>query len=96
MADPLPLNDWKHLTCTLSGQTGRIYINGIEMASGSVTVPKNVIRTKNYLGRSNWDRDADANAVFDEVRIWNVARTEAEIQATMNSSLTGKERGYQP
>ena len=54
VASPLPLNDWEHLACTLSGQTGRIYINGIEVASGSVNVPKNVIRTKNYLGRSNW------------------------------------------
>ena len=30
---------------------------------------------------------------MDEVRIWNIARTEAEIQASMNTSLTGNEAG---
>jgi C-terminal processing protease CtpA/Prc len=31
--------------------------------------------------------------MLDEIRIWNVARSPAEIQATLNKSLTGKEPG---
>lgn len=30
---------------------------------------------------------------IDEMRVWNVARTEAQIKATMSSSLTGSEPG---
>ncbi|MFK5971063.1 MAG: hypothetical protein QM487_13225 [Candidatus Marithrix sp.] len=30
---------------------------------------------------------------IDEVRIWSVARSQAEIQASMNSTLTGSESG---
>ena len=37
--------------------------------------------------------DADAKAVFDEVRIWNDVRTETEIQTNMNKTLTGNENG---
>ncbi|HIC17138.1 TPA: hypothetical protein EYO77_03410 [Candidatus Poribacteria bacterium] len=33
------------------------------------------------------------NGLIDEVRLWNFARTEAEIQSIMNSILTGKEEG---
>ncbi len=34
-----------------------------------------------------------ADVTVDEVRIWNVARTPAEIQSTMNTALTGSEPG---
>ena len=30
---------------------------------------------------------------FDDVRIWNVARSQAQIQANMNCTLTGHEAG---
>ena len=34
-----------------------------------------------------------ATGYFDEVRIWNTARTQKQIQATMNTTLTGQEEG---
>jgi hypothetical protein len=52
-----------------------------------------VNRVNNYIGRSNWGADAGANAVFDELRIWSVARTEEEIRATRNQRLKGNEPG---
>ena len=33
------------------------------------------------------------NGLIDEVRIWNIARTQGDIQTTMNSALTGAESG---
>ena len=30
---------------------------------------------------------------FDDVRVWNVAKTQAELQAGMNSELAGTEAG---
>jgi len=50
-----------------------------------------VVRTKNYLGRSNWGSDAYANMLLSDVRIWSVARTQAEIQANKDRALTGTE-----
>ena len=34
-----------------------------------------------------------AKGVFDEVRIWDIARTQAEIQSNMSTSLVGSEPG---
>jgi hypothetical protein len=48
-----------------------------------------------FIG-SNPDRFdvvAPFNGIIDEFRIWNVARTDIEIQATMNQSLNGNEPG---
>ncbi len=83
----LPTNQWVHLAATLSGTTGTIFINGIPVGSGPLNVAPNVLRTNDYIGRSNYATDQYANAIFDEVRIWNVARTQAQIQSTMHEDL---------
>lgn len=91
----LPTNQWAHLAATLNGTTGTIYINGVNVGTGTLNVPPNVIRTNNYIGRSAYWAigDQDADALFDEVRIWNVARTQSQIQADMRRSLSGSENG---
>ena len=89
----LPLNQWVHLACTLSNTTGTIYVNGTNAGSGILNLPPNVIRTNNYIGRSNYAGDSNANALFDEIRIWNVARTPSQILANMRRSLLGNEPG---
>lgn len=90
----IPLNQWSHVAGTLNGTTATIYINGVAAGSSTFPVPANVVRTLNYVGRSNWGTgDPDASAVFDDLRIWNVARTESEIQAKMFTELYGSETG---
>jgi len=83
----LELNSWVHLACTLNGNSATIYINGVEVGSGNIAAPpNNVIRKSNFIGQ-------DANAMYDEIRIWNIAKSAAEIQSTINTSLLGDESG---
>lgn len=91
--NPLPLNQWVHLAATLQGSVARLYVNGAQVASGTLPVPRDVVRTRNYIGLSNWIQDAYANAQFDEIRLWSRARTQAEIQRDFRASLRGDERG---
>ena len=88
----LPLNQWSHISATLSGTTATIYINGVATGTATFPTPVNVTRTKCYIGKSNWG-DPYANAVFDELRIWNTAKTQAEIHSSMNTELAGNEPG---
>ena len=88
----LPLNQWSHIAATLSGTTATIYINGVAAGTSTFPVPVNVTRNNCYIGKSNWG-DPYADAVFDELRIWNTARTPAEIQSSMNTELAGNEPG---
>ena len=89
----LPTNQWAHLAATVHGTTGTIYINGVAVGTGVVNAAPNNLRTNNYIGRSNYAADGYANAIFDDVRIWNVARTQSQIQAFMHHSLAGTEPG---
>ncbi|HTI98321.1 MAG TPA: FG-GAP-like repeat-containing protein, partial [Dongiaceae bacterium] len=89
----LPLNQWVHLAATLSGTNGTIYLNGTVIASGPQNVAAAVLRTNDYFGRSNYAPDGYANAIFDEIRIWNVARSAADLQTYRDSRLTGTEPG---
>ncbi len=74
----------------------KIYINGVEVGSSTaVSAPPSVTRVYNYIGKSAWDADPYASYYMDEFRIWNVARSRAEIIAAMTSELSGSETGLQ-
>lgn len=82
----LPMITWTHLAVTRdTSGIGRMYMNGVLVASGAIPAPASVTRTKNYIGRSNWSADGYADARFADIRVWNVARTAQELSA--NKSL---------
>lgn len=90
---PVPTNQWVHLAATLSGNVATLYVNGLPVASGNMTAPNGVVRTNNFLGRSPWGQDGYLAGFLDEVRIWKVARTPAEIQAGLSRHLATEESG---
>ena len=88
----IPINQWVHLAVTLQGSNATIYVNGVAVVSTNNMPPPNaVLRTNNYVGRSNWAGNSYANAVFDDLRIWSVARSQSDLQANMTHPLTGAE-----
>ena len=88
-------DSWVHLACSLKENLGTVYMNGIEVGSKTLKLPpRNVLRKNNYIGRSNWPQyDPDTDAMLDEIRIWNVARSQEAIRANMNQPLVGPETG---
>ena len=79
----LVLNEWTHLAVTFDGSQIIFYYNGTFCSSSLQNQPNNVTRNINYIGKSNWP-DASANAVYDELRIYNRALNQSEILALMN------------
>ena len=80
----------------VTGRGGmKLYVNGVQVGAapyeGSFAAIGN--GGENYLGRSNWTDNADFQGRMDEVRIWSVARTTAQIRATMHRDLSGSEEG---
>jgi hypothetical protein len=93
----IPAHQYTHVAATYDGSLGlaSIYINGVFDTSKSVgSVVSNSIGNL-YCGfnpvRNGWL--APFNGIIDEVRIWNIARTESEVQSTMNQALIGNEAG---
>ena len=90
----LPLNQWSHLSATLKGNVATIYINGTPAGTTTFNrLPANVTRNNCYIGRSNWPGDGYASASMDEIRLWNRALPQCEIQNNMNAELGSAQTG---
>ena len=74
------LNQWYFISFVLSGTTGYIYVNGSQVATKTLLlVPNNITRTSNYIGKSNWASDSNADAIYDEIKIFKGALSSNDI-----------------
>lgn len=99
---PIVPNQWTHLAITHTygdGTSTRVYING-ELAAGG-WVQDNGDQSVNSTNTNPLvigTRQINFSPLFfsgqiDDVRIWNVTRTQAQIRDNMNRKLMGNETG---
>ena len=93
LADPLARH---HIATTFDEDSCRIYVDGVELAAAQWTLGSVYYGTEDVLiGANNWGcgylRGFDG--WIDDVRIWNYARSRAQIAGAMNCRLTGTETG---
>jgi PKD repeat protein len=79
---PLPLNTWSHLAATYDGATMKLYVNGTLVASQPQTGSLSTSTQPVAIGL-NWVGS------IDEVRIYNRALSNAELQADTFRSVYG-------
>lgn len=82
-SQPMPLNEWIHVAGVLNGSLVSLYLNGTDCLNVNQTTARGLIRTKNFIGRSNWSGDELANATYRNLRIYNRALTAQEIAQDM-------------
>jgi len=85
---------WRHAAAVRVKSTGALtlYINGQQIASGtSGTQSLNSAEVIHFgnLQTGNGFYEGD----LDEIRIWNIAMSQSDIQSTMNTALEGDEAG---
>jgi fibronectin type 3 domain-containing protein len=76
-----PIGSWAHVAVVLSGSTGRLYLNGSQVAlSTTMTLnPSSLgVTTKNYLGKSQFN-DPHFDGSLDDFHIYSRALTVGEI-----------------
>jgi len=85
----IPVNEWTHIALVLTALNGEqiIYQDGVQVALESVSSLTDA--TQSSVLRIG----LGANVVLDDFRVWNYARTQAEIQADMNREIFGVEEG---
>lgn len=92
----LPLNEWTHIAATFDGSSLTVYVNGEAQAGtlyGSLGSSLAASFANNlFLGAENGGAQF-LNGSMDEVRLWNVVRTQEEIRENMHLVLRGNETG---
>ena len=90
-AGAVRLGGWTHLA-TVFGRTGiRFYVNGVLAGTNAQTgMPRG---GHNSLGRAAWADNEPFFGLMDELRLWRVARSAEQINATLGQRLTGREPG---
>ncbi|MEO2002952.1 MAG: LamG-like jellyroll fold domain-containing protein, partial [Candidatus Poribacteria bacterium] len=84
---------WHHVAFAISGSTANLYVDGF--LDGSTTDAGLAVGFASaadlLLGASLTVAGAELNGMADEVRAWSSARTETQVQAVMEYTLTGAE-----
>ncbi len=88
--EAIPLHQWTHLAGTYDGENLHIYMNG-ELKG---TVASNLSIAGEgvgfYIGRYIYDRSL---GLISQVRLWDITRTQTEIQDNMQTNFSGSENG---
>jgi hypothetical protein len=79
------LNTWHHVAVSWTASSVKLFVNGVNVYS---TSGESISEGYNYslIGGPHM-----LKGTIDEVRIWDVARTELEIRANMNSELSSQQ-----
>jgi hypothetical protein len=89
------VNQWAHFAMTWDGTTVRVFVNGVQRASKAApttSAQKGLMTGMTALTIGGYP-PAYFNGYIDDFRIWNVARSAADILSTMNHALVGDEPG---
>ncbi len=90
----VPLNEWHHIAGVYDGYDMRVYLDG-QLVCTPVAASGG-IRQNNHPVRMGAWTSSDPNyfvGKMDEVRVWNYARTQSELQSYMYSILNPNETG---
>jgi hypothetical protein len=81
---------WHHVALTYDGSTAKLYVDGSLDNSMSVSRTFNTGTHDLFIGAERVP-NVYYNGAIQEVRIWGAARTQSQIQSTMDIRLSGSE-----
>jgi len=80
------VNEFFHIAATYDQEILKLFVNGVEVASKDITMPNITGNGDLYIGAHPYHSSIYASyGVIDEVRIYNYALTQEEIQADMEA-----------
>lgn len=84
---------WHHVACTYDSvsRIRSIYLDGVFLKSDNLMTNHLVTNANFTIGRTNPNEFFKGR--IDELRIWNIARSKAQLNAAMNNVLAGNEPG---
>lgn len=87
---------WHHVAFVYDGNNQLLYIDGALVSSSPTSGAVNITTGFNsglVIGARYDQNQQYSNTSFEDVRIWTIARSAAEISANINTNLSGNETG---
>jgi len=87
---------WHHVAITFNSGSANntiVYLDGTVVLTTTITVNNQSENLVIGQGDDNIFGNQNFNGLIDEVRVWNVIRSQTEIQNSMNIELAGNESG---
>jgi Concanavalin A-like lectin/glucanases superfamily len=85
-------NEFQHIAVTYDGATRKHYVDGELVASRAETGPMTT-NTQPMRFNSDVAYSPEYASSLDEIRIWNVARTQDEIRSAINKTINAPQAG---
>ena len=98
-ANVLPTGVWTHVAVVYkpSTSTAKMYINGQEVSlnttAGTIGTTLQSTATPFYIGCRSGATPLYFKGSIDEVRVWNLVRSQAQIQADMDNAISASSSG---
>ena len=83
-----PVGSWTHVALTYDGSQLRLFVNGVQVASAAASGAIQASSSPLWIG-GNQPYGEYFNGLIDDVRVYNRALTQAEIQTDMATPLGG-------
>ncbi|MEQ8810454.1 MAG: LamG-like jellyroll fold domain-containing protein, partial [Imperialibacter sp.] len=99
---PLRIGAWQHVSGVYESGSLRVYVNGVLAGEETTGIPSSIhsgsatLNLGTYSNAENITEGTVSDALameLDEVRIWNTARSQFDIQTDLFSELQGTETG---
>lgn len=86
-------NQWHHVAAVVANGTMLLYLDGQEIANATYSGTPSANESAQNIGASTGFGGRFFDGVIDEVRVWNVARSQQEIADNISTEFTGTEAG---
>jgi hypothetical protein len=86
-------NQWTHIAATFDSRTSKVYINGVESKSSTISEYITVSHSHLIIGNLAYFNDRWFKGKLYDVRIWNKVKTAQEILDNYQTMPTGNEDG---
>lgn len=91
-ATTLATGQWRHVSASWNGAQGKILLDGVLDGSGSGIGTTRVSTISSFLVGGIFGSES-FGGLLDQIRVWNIARTESDVLNDYQSILTGNEAG---
>jgi len=75
------------VAASLCGGLACLYYNGILVASGTQYSPRSIVRSNNFIGKGSFEGDQNANALFDDIKIYDECLNDFKIKDEVNKRI---------